>query len=459
MSDEQVLQLMFSASNGEAVQSLYDGDTSSHADDHSSADLALVNHIAFYTQDTDQIDRVYRQSGLIRDKWDEKHSADGKTYGEMTILKALDGLNDTYSPPDAGKSGGQSKQSASSPAFPLIPITQIMSESFATDWLIKHLLPADSTAMIFGPPSSCKSLTVMEMAYCIGTGEDYYGHPVKRGNIVYIAGEGRKGINKRFQALFIAKGQMPENIVVSGLSMDLQSPDSVESVKRAVEGIPDVRLIIIDTLHRNFTGDENLARDFANVMKHCDQLRNATGATIFLVHHSGHDSNNRGRGSSAMTAAMDVEYKTKESNKKITLSCTKMKDDEKPKDLKFDLKSVPLGQDEDGETITAPYLVKSTTFFTGDKSAELKGPDKLTFDTLKKLSSDSCIPVAKEEWRTACMEVYAVKQGAKDPAGAKRKQFDRSAKSLLDKGLVVVDNGCFIVAGTDVTTDEGDIDK
>lgn len=38
--------------------------------------MALCSVLAFYTQDAAQIDRIYRGSGLARDKWDEKHGAD-----------------------------------------------------------------------------------------------------------------------------------------------------------------------------------------------------------------------------------------------------------------------------------------------------------------------------------------------------------------------------------------------
>lgn len=38
---------------------------------------------------TPRIDRLFRRSTLMRPKWDERHAADGATYGEMTIRKTL----------------------------------------------------------------------------------------------------------------------------------------------------------------------------------------------------------------------------------------------------------------------------------------------------------------------------------------------------------------------------------
>jgi len=55
------------------------------------------------------MDRLFRQSGLARDKWDEVHYADGSTYGEKTLERAIARTDDVYTPPetaDASPSAG-----------------------------------------------------------------------------------------------------------------------------------------------------------------------------------------------------------------------------------------------------------------------------------------------------------------------------------------------------------------
>ena len=63
---------------------------------HSEADQALCSILAFWTQDASVIDTIFRESGLYRNKWDEKHKSDGSTYGEMTIERALSFNTTTY---------------------------------------------------------------------------------------------------------------------------------------------------------------------------------------------------------------------------------------------------------------------------------------------------------------------------------------------------------------------------
>ncbi len=87
LSDTELLEKMFSSRNGYYIRSLFSGSILGYSS-HSEADLALVSHLAYWTNgDAPRMDSLFRQSGLMRDKWNEKHGA--QTYGEITISKAL----------------------------------------------------------------------------------------------------------------------------------------------------------------------------------------------------------------------------------------------------------------------------------------------------------------------------------------------------------------------------------
>ena len=96
LSDQELLERAFSAKNGAIVQALYN---SSGGEDPSADDLALLNHLSFWTgPDPDRLDRLIRSSARIRDKWDQRHFSTGETYGERTIATALAGRSEFYSP-------------------------------------------------------------------------------------------------------------------------------------------------------------------------------------------------------------------------------------------------------------------------------------------------------------------------------------------------------------------------
>ncbi len=88
LSDQEVIERAGKAKNGSKFHHLWMGDLSSYDNDHSRADFALCSILAFWCRrDHNQIDRLFRQSGLMRPKWDELRGAD--TYGNMTIGEAI----------------------------------------------------------------------------------------------------------------------------------------------------------------------------------------------------------------------------------------------------------------------------------------------------------------------------------------------------------------------------------
>jgi putative DNA primase/helicase len=101
-SDQALLRRAASARNGGKFARLWEGDFSGY-DSQSEADLALCNFLAFWTNgDAIRMDQLFRQSGLFRLKWDEKHYASGQTYGQGTISRALAESSEAYQATSGG---------------------------------------------------------------------------------------------------------------------------------------------------------------------------------------------------------------------------------------------------------------------------------------------------------------------------------------------------------------------
>jgi len=95
--DEEIIDKARACRTGGLFSMLYAGNWEGVYSSQSEADLALCNHLAFWTQrDTAQMDRIFRSSGLMRPKWDSKRS--GSTYGAITIGKACAQCVDVYEP-------------------------------------------------------------------------------------------------------------------------------------------------------------------------------------------------------------------------------------------------------------------------------------------------------------------------------------------------------------------------
>ena len=98
LSDEDILKIASHASNAHKFNNLWNGSKSEYNDDDSAADMALASMLAFYSTDANQIERLMRQSGLRRAKWDNH-----KTYlKSMTIQKAIRDCRVHYEPKSDG---------------------------------------------------------------------------------------------------------------------------------------------------------------------------------------------------------------------------------------------------------------------------------------------------------------------------------------------------------------------
>lgn len=83
LNDSEIIE---KASRNDKFNQLYH--CGSGSGDLSKDDMALINMLIFWTGgNATQIDRIYRSSSLMREKWDRKQS--GSTYGWCTINKCL----------------------------------------------------------------------------------------------------------------------------------------------------------------------------------------------------------------------------------------------------------------------------------------------------------------------------------------------------------------------------------
>lgn len=96
LSDEEIIEKAISSKNGDLFYRYYhDGDISLNDNDQSKADMSFCNLLAFFcNKDKTQMDRIFRNSALMRDKWDEKRG--DRTYGQRTIDEACSKVTRGY---------------------------------------------------------------------------------------------------------------------------------------------------------------------------------------------------------------------------------------------------------------------------------------------------------------------------------------------------------------------------
>lgn len=220
-------------------------------------------------------------------------------------------------------------------------------------WIVDQIIPADAFGVMYGASGTYKSFMAMSIAASIAANSPWFNADVDNpGQVIYIGAEGAAGLQARKKAWSIRHGLPTNQLGILADSPTINSATDCELLVQMCEIAADelnapIRLIVVDTLARTFAGEENSATDMSAFVRSCDRIRRATGASILVVHHAGKDLDKGARGSSALRAACDFEFKVSALGKKHTkLSCTKAKDVEPFEDMEFKLDVVELGRND-----------------------------------------------------------------------------------------------------------------
>lgn len=255
--------------------------------------------------------------------------------------------------------GADLAQSEPPQPFPLTRASELTAKPTRVQWLLENFLECSSLNLLFGEPAAGKSLFALDWAFCLALGIPWHGYRTEQTDVVVIAGEGFAGMARRLKALEIKYDRpSPDRLFISERPANLIDEVNAQWVADSIKALcPNPGLIVVDTLHRNMAGDENSSSDIAQFIGNLDNHLRPLGAAVLVVHHSGHGTQARSRGSSSIRAAMDGEFSATKDGLNVVLSCTKAKDFEAVKPQQFSLKSVELPWlDDDDEPLKSVYL-------------------------------------------------------------------------------------------------------
>ncbi|MCU7833682.1 MAG: helicase RepA family protein [gamma proteobacterium symbiont of Taylorina sp.] len=341
--------------------------------------------------------------------------------------------------------------------YKLFTFNELINDNKSKQWLVKNYFQQNTLNMLFGDPATTKSFLAMGLSFCIASGIDWNRNKTEQGKVVYIAGEGHHGLSFRFGALKERYQNDPEDLYILKSPVDLMDQNSVKSLKKAVDATcKDPILIVIDTLNRNIgSGNEDSARDFSIILKNLDKYLMNSGASILFIHHPGHSSKERGRGSTAINGAHDTMYRITRKDDVITMECTKAKDHEEPEPISFEMVEQFTGiNDEDGKPITS-IILESTEYRESSSDIVLTDRDQLLLNTLEELinlegetlSNDDRQCITINRWRKKSYESLDPVVDSKDENSKKksiRQAFNRGRDKLVENNLIAILEGDYV---------------
>lgn len=232
--------------------------------------------------------------------------------------------------------------------------------ALGNDYIVKGVIDSGTMSVIYGPSNSGKTFFAMDLAYHLAAGLQWRQHRVKQACVLYLAAEGGRGVLNRVSAIKKEFGVQSIPFAVKRAGLDLLNKEAdLETIFNLAQEVkaksPELPLVIfIDTLSRVMAGgDENSAADMTQLIRNIDAIRELTGAHIVLVHHTGKDTARGARGHSSLRAATDTEIEVQSEDGARAAMVTKQRDHAGGEVYAFQLKSINLGTDQDGDDVTS----------------------------------------------------------------------------------------------------------
>ena len=281
-----------------------------------------------------------------------------KAKGKATTHAEIDAMFDDLGPPPGENPGVEPRIGAAPKAerFRIETAPEFFVRRKST-WLCKGIVPHATLGVIYGASGSGKTFVAFDLIATLTLGRDWRGHRTPRPIApLWIAAEGVEDMRKRGLAYCQHVGIAPElfNMRFVGDAPNFLEEIDVKAllaqIKKQGSGFD---VIIIDTLAQVMPGgNENSGEDMGKVLGYCKAISRATGAMVILIHHSGKDESKGARGWSGLRAASDFEIEVIRADDDRVATVTKMKGGVDGAEYGFELLTVVVGQDADGDDET-----------------------------------------------------------------------------------------------------------
>lgn len=317
--------------------------------------------------------------------------------------------------------------------------------SLTNAWRVRNLLQLAGLGLIYGSPGAGKSFFAVDIALRIAAGMEVDGRGVRQCPVVYIAAEGQRGLRNRIAAWrqkHSIQGDLPFALMPSAVNL----LDPHADLARLIEGIHKQAgrlggvpgLIVVDTLAATFGGGDENTSDMLAYVNNVAKLRDEFDALAVAVHHRPKDQlNDTPRGHGSLIGGMDTIVRV-DGDQVRSATVTKQKDGEQGEALAFELESVTLGMDEEGQPVTSAVI----KYVVARRDKPLPAAAEKGLEALQAaITAGAGAPALEKDWRGKWEE--GLPEDTKDET--KRKAWARIKKALVAAGLVEMEHGLWSI--------------
>jgi AAA domain len=328
------------------------------------------------------------------------------------------------------------------------PLSTIWADEIELDLtdcgVIDGYMPRTGIGVSYGESGSGKSFVVLDRACHVAAGLPWRGMDVAQGVVIYIAAEAPESVKRRVWAWKRHHQVEHPPLLIVQASVDLLNGSTtalVELVRKITKEHGHVAMVVIDTLARAMTGNENAPDDMGKFVSGCGAIREAGETMVLVVHHCGKNTALGARGHSSLRAATDYEEEiTLNEEGAGSIKVTKSRDDVSGRTLGFRLDTFELGRNSKGRMVTTCVVHPADPPPKKPPKAPLGPVQKILVEELRKLYRRHPEGVAEGDLKSAFVLALDAKRGREGKGRLEPKQytgkFNETLASVIAGGHV-----------------------
>jgi len=212
------------------------------------------------------------------------------------------------------------------------------------EWIIEGEIPARGITVLYGTSGAGKSFFGLDCALKVAQTDP----------VIYMAGEGEYGYRQRVAAWCKHHGKDEGKLYMCLGAVSLLETDDLQAFLDSCAPLQP-RMVVVDTLARSMVGaDENSSRDMGYFIRACEDIKQALGCAVVIIHHT----NKQGiveRGSGSLRGASDSMISLSTSDDIIVVESTKTKDAQ-PFPTRY-MKLLEISIDVDGQPLNSAVII------------------------------------------------------------------------------------------------------
>lgn len=174
--------------------------------------------------------------------------------------------------------------------FPIDDSTAFLSDLQPLEYLIDGLLPTGVAYSLTGHAGHGKTTLALQIALSVSQGEMFGDRETSKGRVLILAGENPYNVKWQYAAALAARNLKPSDVDIHFVQGRFSIKQWTDVLRAKMEAMPDLKLVIVDSLQAFFEGDND--NDNTQMVEMAHKLRalcktSQRPALLIIAHPAG----------------------------------------------------------------------------------------------------------------------------------------------------------------------------